>query len=174
MDPALDALYNITYCTKTVIRVIALADDFIPILCEIVTEPEITKKVARLIQNIVKYGSLVLWTRNQQGVVLNTLRSLKNEQSSNLPKNFHKELPNLMEEITNPSLNSVYDVRVDENFEKQRDSLRQACLSSCRRCGRRSEKQMLFKCSRCKSVCYCNTECQKNDWPFHKIHCKKP
>jgi hypothetical protein len=29
------------------------------------------------------------------------------------------------------------------------------------------------KCARCKKVRYCSGKCQKNDWPLHKIYCKK-
>lgn len=30
----------------------------------------------------------------------------------------------------------------------------------------------LRKCSRCKSVWYCNSKCQKADWPTHKTNCR--
>lgn len=29
------------------------------------------------------------------------------------------------------------------------------------------------QCSRCQSASYCSSECQKKDWPVHKILCKK-
>ena len=31
----------------------------------------------------------------------------------------------------------------------------------------------LKRCSRCKSVYYCGKYCQKKDWKFHKLNCKK-
>jgi len=40
----------------------------------------------------------------------------------------------------------------------------------CQTCGKPSEK----RCTRCKAVSYCNTECQRADWPTHKGVCPKP
>ncbi|KAJ3517319.1 hypothetical protein NLJ89_g591 [Agrocybe chaxingu] len=31
----------------------------------------------------------------------------------------------------------------------------------------------LLKCSRCKIAWYCSRECQKKDWPIHKLFCKE-
>ena len=31
----------------------------------------------------------------------------------------------------------------------------------------------LLKCTRCKTSYYCNVECQKQDWPKHKLICSK-
>ena len=39
----------------------------------------------------------------------------------------------------------------------------------CNYCGTISEH--IQHCSRCKSVHYCNVECQKKDWPNHKSGC---
>ena len=44
---------------------------------------------------------------------------------------------------------------------------------SCNACYKMFPKIGYLKCSRCKSVCYCNQECQKADWPNHKSVCKK-
>eukprot|EP00071_Canis_lupus_P043834 XP_022277391.1 N-lysine methyltransferase SMYD2 [Canis lupus familiaris] len=32
-------------------------------------------------------------------------------------------------------------------------------------------KEGLSKCGRCKQAFYCNVECQKEDWPMHKLEC---
>ena len=38
----------------------------------------------------------------------------------------------------------------------------------CGACGNSNAK---FHCAKCKSVYYCNTECQKSNWPQHKVKC---
>ncbi|XP_062970406.1 N-lysine methyltransferase SMYD2 isoform X2 [Cynocephalus volans] len=39
----------------------------------------------------------------------------------------------------------------------------------CEHCFAR--KEGLSKCGRCKQAFYCNVECQKEDWPMHKLEC---
>ena len=34
-----------------------------------------------------------------------------------------------------------------------------------------SEKTAILRCSRCKSVYYCTSSCQQQDWKLHKINC---
>ncbi|XP_030051898.1 N-lysine methyltransferase SMYD2 isoform X1 [Microcaecilia unicolor] len=34
-----------------------------------------------------------------------------------------------------------------------------------------ARKEGLSKCGRCKQAFYCNAECQKGDWPMHKLEC---
>ncbi|XP_027746565.1 N-lysine methyltransferase SMYD2 isoform X2 [Empidonax traillii] len=34
-----------------------------------------------------------------------------------------------------------------------------------------ARKDGLSKCGRCKQAFYCNVECQKEDWPMHKLEC---
>ncbi|NXD68910.1 SMYD2 methyltransferase, partial [Eolophus roseicapillus] len=41
--------------------------------------------------------------------------------------------------------------------------------SHCDSCFAR--KEGLSKCGRCKQAFYCNVECQKEDWPMHKLEC---
>ncbi|KAK5680920.1 hypothetical protein LTS10_006678 [Elasticomyces elasticus] len=46
----------------------------------------------------------------------------------------------------------------------------QPIMKVCGICG--TNRGMLFKCGRCKSVMYCSKECQVKDWPLHKDVCK--
>jgi formamidopyrimidine-DNA glycosylase len=39
----------------------------------------------------------------------------------------------------------------------------------CEKCGKHAEK----KCSACSVVYYCTLACQKQDWKFHKVTCKR-
>jgi hypothetical protein len=41
----------------------------------------------------------------------------------------------------------------------------------CESCGYANAK---FHCAKCKSVYYCNTECQKSNWSQHKLKCTPP
>ena len=43
----------------------------------------------------------------------------------------------------------------------------------CQSCQRFSKPGLKFKhCGRCMSVSYCSQNCQKLDWPMHKVTCK--
>ena len=42
-----------------------------------------------------------------------------------------------------------------------------------RGCGKDFSKTMMKKCGRCKYVVYCSKECNVNDWPPHKMFCKR-
>lgn len=46
----------------------------------------------------------------------------------------------------------------------------------CAICGKKNglkKNAPLAKCASCESVLYCSRDCQKFDWPKHKLHCKK-
>ena len=52
------------------------------------------------------------------------------------------------------------------------DSQELATPSLCNHCGKRGDS--LRRCSRCKMVAYCSTECQRQDWTKrHRSECKK-
>jgi hypothetical protein len=47
-------------------------------------------------------------------------------------------------------------------------------IAICGNCGKlETEDINLLQCARCKTVNYCNRECQKSDWKYHKVDCKK-
>jgi tetratricopeptide (TPR) repeat protein len=47
-------------------------------------------------------------------------------------------------------------------------------IASCDNCGKQETKDInLLQCARCKTVKYCNRECQKHDWKDHKVDCKR-
>jgi len=48
-------------------------------------------------------------------------------------------------------------------------SMKEACMNT--RCNARD--QALHRCSRCLKATYCSKECQKKDWPVHKLYCGK-
>jgi hypothetical protein len=42
--------------------------------------------------------------------------------------------------------------------------------ASCLACGATTER--LKRCSRCKAAQYCSPDCQRRDWPEHKLECR--
>ena len=53
---------------------------------------------------------------------------------------------------------------------KVESSLLAPLVSICAHCFNQSDS--LKKCSICRTVAYCNSACQKNDWPLHKGKCQ--
>jgi len=46
-------------------------------------------------------------------------------------------------------------------------------VKSCKDCNQ-TLAEKVNQCSRCKIAAYCNQECQRRDWPKHKLGCKAP
>jgi hypothetical protein len=42
---------------------------------------------------------------------------------------------------------------------------------TCRLCGK-SSKEKMPRCSKCRFTFYCSQDCQKKDWPKHKLVCE--
>jgi ankyrin repeat protein len=68
----------------------------------------------------------------------------------------------------------LYEYAVDTNNS---DDLRAAMLvpakkrRRCEQCGTTTTGQKMKKCGACKTVYYCNRECQTANWPLHKQVC---
>ncbi|CAB9503832.1 lysine methyltransferase SMYD2 [Seminavis robusta] len=48
--------------------------------------------------------------------------------------------------------------------------------NNCQYCGKKPpegvEKSRFPRCARCKDATYCSAQCQRNDWPRHKVGCR--
>lgn len=62
---------------------------------------------------------------------------------------------------------------VKEKGRKLFDKVNRHCVVCQKQNSLCDKTQALKACSRCKSVYYCNAECQKQHWPTHKAACKK-
>eukprot|EP01113_Clastostelium_recurvatum_P000301 TRINITY_DN10133_c3_g1_i1.p1 TRINITY_DN10133_c3_g1~~TRINITY_DN10133_c3_g1_i1.p1 ORF type:complete len:376 (-),score=26.11 TRINITY_DN10133_c3_g1_i1:228-1325(-) len=65
-----------------------------------------------------------------------------------------------------PKYQPKKDVSEDELFQ----DLGLTETKSCARCHARGKNLLL--CSRCKKTRYCDQNCQRKDWPKHKLNCK--
>jgi len=68
----------------------------------------------------------------------------------------------------NEMIQGMRGISVDEYEEGMRKN-----KYICVKCGanRRPDGKMVMQCTRCKSVSYCSTKCQKADWKSHKSFC---
>jgi hypothetical protein len=55
--------------------------------------------------------------------------------------------------------------------EKYDQVKKQTQMSICQHCRQRRARSELKICTRCRITCYCNQECQRLDWPDHKVRC---
>ncbi|NXG40959.1 TDRD1 protein, partial [Psilopogon haemacephalus] len=60
---------------------------------------------------------------------------------------------------------NVFSIGCDKNFFSSLKSPPQ--MRTCHRCGLSGS----LRCSQCKQIYYCSTDCQKNDWPAHSVVC---
>jgi MYND finger len=62
-------------------------------------------------------------------------------------------------------------VKMDADIGRAKNDLKKQADSTCRTCSKEMLPQDVMRCSRCKKAAYCNRECQKKDWPRHKLQC---
>ncbi|KAF9485110.1 hypothetical protein BDN70DRAFT_871821 [Pholiota conissans] len=62
------------------------------------------------------------------------------------------------------------DPQSTQDIKKKRKQLAKSCVG----CKQLETKDRVFKvCSKCQARFYCSKECQRNDWPEHKLTCSK-
>eukprot|EP00929_Paragymnodinium_shiwhaense_P059017 TRINITY_DN29545_c0_g1_i1.p1 TRINITY_DN29545_c0_g1~~TRINITY_DN29545_c0_g1_i1.p1 ORF type:complete len:327 (-),score=110.24 TRINITY_DN29545_c0_g1_i1:286-1212(-) len=74
---------------------------------------------------------------------------------------------------------SKFDAIVDSDDETGKENKTPAAVSktavvekpTCRNCGKDAPK---VACGKCKTAKYCDAQCQRTDWQFHKRICKAP
>ncbi|KAK0214459.1 hypothetical protein IW262DRAFT_1466186 [Armillaria fumosa] len=44
---------------------------------------------------------------------------------------------------------------------------------TCRHCHAREPAVKLSQCAQCRHIFYCSKECQKMNWPYHKVYCRE-
>ncbi|KZP33789.1 hypothetical protein FIBSPDRAFT_846955 [Athelia psychrophila] len=52
-----------------------------------------------------------------------------------------------------------------EKYEQAAEKIRKECRGGC------GAQNTEFRCSKCKGVYYCSSECQREDWKYHKSVC---
>ena len=65
---------------------------------------------------------------------------------------------------------TAYKELAQSIFGKKNEAKKQAG-STCCTCSNQMLPDNVMRCSRCKKAAYCNRECQKKDWPRHKLQC---
>jgi hypothetical protein len=70
----------------------------------------------------------------------------------------------------NGTLGMSQEGATDESVVKKMKDEYAALANTCHHCGARDVKTL--RCSRCKIVRYCGVQCQKEDYPVHKLRCK--
>lgn len=66
-------------------------------------------------------------------------------------------------------LQAAYNIDLLSKYEEEENSKVKTDENFCGNC----EKIATKKCGNCETVYYCSRECQVNDWPSHKMKCRK-
>lgn len=77
-----------------------------------------------------------------------------------------KNLAVQLEKVTNQDLSKEEQVRA---LCSKTDNVLDKIIHKCVKCGQNATQ----RCSGCKKVYYCSTDCQKADWSTHKSNCNK-
>jgi len=96
------------------------------------------------------------------------LLKLKKHQKlldSNIIKSNNTEIASIIS-----SLLQLSEPQNSTFYEELRNKLE---IKVCHKCETKETTTLNLKaCSRCRQVYYCGVDCQKKDWPQHKLLCK--
>jgi hypothetical protein len=98
--------------------------------------------------------------------IRNSRNKISNEQSSKYKRDIrtNRGIINCLARETKTYCNCMKEGKdIARTMEK---------VGSCYGCGNEFPKETLSLCNGCQFVKYHSRECQINDWPIHKLHCK--
>ncbi|MEX0940840.1 MAG: zinc finger MYND domain-containing protein [Candidatus Babeliales bacterium] len=90
---------------------------------------------------------------------------------------WHKEQDDFIEEVINGLVNyQAKENTLISSFAKDllpKNSNNIKAEKACNICNKTSAEISLKHCGYCKSIWYCSVNCQRADWPKHKVNCNK-